>query len=59
MPAGPRATSMAYPFQIAQDCGAMAIRYQFAHTLRIIHFDGLDLSALVLVLLERVDSDDA
>ena|SRR5688572_5690359 len=61
MPPGPRATYaayLAYPFHIAQDCGAVAIRYQFyqfAHTLRIIHFDGLDLSALVLILPERVD----
>lgn len=33
----PGATDMRYPFQIAQHRGAVAIRYEFAHALRIIH----------------------
>ena len=40
MPGVPRATYMPHPFQITQDRGVVAIRYQFAHALRIISFEG-------------------
>ena len=39
MPGVPRATYMPFPFQIIQNPKAIAIRYQFAHALRIISFE--------------------
>jgi hypothetical protein len=40
MPGVPRATYMPFPFEIVQDSRVIAIRYEFAHTLRIVPLDG-------------------
>ena len=40
MPGVPRATYMPFPFEIVQDNKAIAIRYGFAHALRIVPLDG-------------------
>ena len=40
MPGVPRATYMPYPFEIVQNPEAIAIRYEFAHALRLVSFQG-------------------
>jgi hypothetical protein len=40
MPGVPRATYMPYPFEIVQNPESVAIRYEFAHAVRLILFQG-------------------
>ena len=40
LPGVPRATYMPYPFEIVQTPARIAIRYEFAHGLRVITMDG-------------------
>ncbi len=40
MPGVPRATYMPFPFEIVQNPQSVAIRYEFAHALRLILFEG-------------------
>ena len=40
MPGVPRATYMPFPFEIVQSKNTVAIRYEFAHAVRVIYTDG-------------------
>ena len=40
MPGVPRATYMPFPFEIVQSKDAIAIRYEYAHAVRIVFMDG-------------------